>query len=158
AWPRRTSSARLHGRTESGFSKSQFSNIQGQVNFMERKRASDYPQELLDLFDRYVHGELDRRGFLEGAKRFAGGGLPAAAIWESLRPNYAWAQQVPKNDSRLKTEYVTVPSPQGNENIKGYLVRPAKAAGKLPGILVVHENRGLNPYIEDVARRLGTEN
>jgi carboxymethylenebutenolidase len=125
---------------------------------MERKKASDYPQELLDLFDRYVHGELDRRGFLEGAKKFAAGGVTAMAIWESLRPNYAWAEQVPKNDSRLKTEYVTVPSPQGNGEIKGYLVRPAKAGGKLPGILVVHENRGLNPYIEDVARRLGTEN
>ncbi len=125
---------------------------------MERKNASDYPQELLDLFDRYVHGELDRRGFLEGAKKFAVGGLTAMAIWESLRPNYAWAQQVPKDDSRLKTEYATVPSPKGNGSIKGYLVRPAKAAGKLPGVLVVHENRGLNPYIEDVARRLGAEN
>src|SRR5438034_5303736 len=124
---------------------------------MERKRANEYPQELLDLFDRYVHGELDRRGFLEGAKKFAVGGVTAAAIWESLRPNYAWAQQVPKDDSRLKTEYVTVPSPQGNESIRGYLVRPA-AGGKRPGVLVVHENRGLNPYIEDVARRLGTEN
>ncbi len=125
---------------------------------MERKKASDYPQELLDLFDRYVHGDLDRRGFLEGAKKFAVGGLTATAIWESLRPNYAWAQQVPKNDSRIKAEYVTVPSPQGNGSIRGYLVRPANASGKLPGILVVHENRGLNPYIEDVARRLGTEN
>src|SRR5579883_3311670 len=125
---------------------------------MDRKKASDYPQELLDLFDRYVHGELDRRGFLDGAKRFAVGGLTATAIWESLRPNYAWAEQVPKNDSRIKTEYATVPSPQGNGSIRGYLVRPAKAAGKLPGVLVVHENRGLNPYIEDVARRLGTEN
>src|SRR2546423_9443183 len=125
---------------------------------MDRKKATDFPQELLNLFDRYVHGDLDRRGFLDGAKKFATGGLTAAAIWESLRPNYAWAQQVSKNDSRLKIEYVTVPSPQGNGSIKGYLVRPAKAAGKLPGILVVHENRGLNPYIEDVARRLGTEN
>jgi carboxymethylenebutenolidase len=125
---------------------------------MERKKASDYPQELLDLFDRYVHGEMDRRDFLEGAKKFATGGLTATAIWESLRPNYAWAQQVPKDDSRLKTEYASVPSPQGNGSIRGYLVRPAKASGKLPGVLVVHENRGLNPYIEDVARRLGTEN
>src|SRR5947209_16636941 len=98
---------------------------------MERKKANDYPQELLDLFDRYVHGELDRRGFLEGAKKFATHGLTAAAIWESLRPNYAWAEQVPKDDSRLKTEYVSVPSPQGNGTIKGYLVRPAKASGKL---------------------------
>jgi carboxymethylenebutenolidase len=124
---------------------------------MDRKKASDYPQELLNLFDRYVHGELDRRGFLEGAKKFAAGGMTAMAIWESLRPNYAWAQQVPKDDSRLKTEYATVASPEGNGSIRGYLVRPAKAAGKLPGVLVVHENRGLNPYIEDVARRLGTE-
>src|SRR5579884_100878 len=125
---------------------------------MERKKASDYPQELLDLFDRYVHGELDRRGFLEGAKKFATGGLTAAALWESLRPNYAWAEQVPKNDSRLKTEYATVDSPQGNGTIRGYLARPAKASGKLPGIMVVHENRGLNPYIEDVARRLAVDN
>jgi carboxymethylenebutenolidase len=124
---------------------------------MERKNASEFPQELLNLFDLYVHGDIDRRSFLEGAKKFATGGLTAAAIFESLRPNYAWAQQVPKDDSRIKTEQVTVPSPQGNENIKGYLVRPANASGKLPGVLVIHENRGLNPYIEDVARRLGTE-
>jgi carboxymethylenebutenolidase len=125
---------------------------------MERKKAGDFPQELLNLFDLYVHGEIDRRAFLDGAKKFAIGGITAAALWESLRPHYAWAQQVPKNDSRIKTEYVTVPSPKGNGSIKGYLVRPADAAGKLPGVLVVHENRGLNPYIEDVARRLGTAN
>ena len=123
---------------------------------MERKKASDYPQELLDLFDRYVHGDLDRRGFLDGAKKFAVGGVTATAIWESLRLNYAWAQQIPKQDARIKTESATVPSPQGNGEIRGYLVRPAKTSGKLPGVLVVHENRGLNPYIEDVARRLGT--
>ena len=123
---------------------------------MERKKATDYPQELLDLFDRYVHGDIDRRAFLDGAKKFAVGGVTATAIWESLRPNYAWAQQVPKDDARLKTESATVPSPQGNGEIRGYLVRPAKTPGKLPGVLVVHENRGLNPYIEDVARRLGT--
>src|SRR5438477_12627662 len=125
---------------------------------MERRKASDYPQELLNLFDRYVHGELDRRGFIEGAKKFAVGGMTATAIWESLRPNYAWAQQVAKDDGRLKTEYATFPSPEGNGSIRGYLVRPAKAAGKVSGVLVVHENRGLNPYIEDVARWLGTEN
>src|SRR5438105_8072258 len=125
---------------------------------MERKNATDFPQDLLNLFDRYVHGDIDRRDFLEGAKKYAVGGLTATAIWESLRPNYAWAQQVPKDDSRIKTEYATVPSPEGNGNIRGYLVRPAKATGKAPGVLVVHENRGLNPYIEDVARRLGTEN
>ncbi len=120
---------------------------------MERKKASDYPQELLDLFDLYVHGDIDRRGFLEGAKRFATGTLTATAIWESLRHNYAWAEQVPKNDSRIKTESVTVDSPKGNANIKCYLARPADG-GKFPVVLVVHENRGLNPYIEDVARRL----
>ncbi len=125
---------------------------------MERKKASDYPQELLNLFDLYVHGEIGRRDFLEGAKKFAVGGLTAMAIWESLRPNYAWAQQVPKDDSRIHAEYATVPSPEGNGNIRGYFVRPANAAGKLPGVLVVHENRGLNPYIEDVARRLGAAN
>jgi carboxymethylenebutenolidase len=124
---------------------------------MERKKASDYPQELLNLFDHYVHGEIDRRSFLDGAKKFAGVGS-ATAIWESLRPNYAWAQQVPKDDSRIKTEYVTVDSPQGNGKIRGYFVRPANATGQLPGVLVIHENRGLNPYIEDVARRLGTAN
>ncbi len=125
---------------------------------MERKKASDFPQELLDLFDRYVHGELPRREFLEGAKKFATGGITAAIIFESLRPNYAWAQQVAKDDPRIRTGYATVPSPEGNGSIKGYLVQPANAAGKLPGVLVVHENRGLNPYIEDVARRLGAAN
>ena len=125
---------------------------------MERKKASDFPQELLNLFDKYVHGDIERRDFLEGAKKFATGGLTVAMIFESLRPNYAWAEQVPKDDPRIKTEYVTVDSPAGNGKIKGYLVRPAKAGGKLPGVLVVHENRGLNPYIEDVARRLGTSN
>ena len=125
---------------------------------MERRKASDYPQELLNLFDRYVHGDIDRRNFWMARKKFAVGGVTATAILESLRPNYAWAQQVPKDDKRIKTEYATVPSPQGNGSIKGYLVRPANASGKLPGVLVVHENRGLNPYIEDVARRLATAN
>lgn len=124
---------------------------------MERKKASDFPPELLELFDRYVHGDLDRRGFLDGAKRFATGGLTATALWESLRPNYAWAQQVPKDDPRIVTSYATVDSPQGNGSIRGYLARPAKP-GPWPAVLVVHENRGLNPYIEDVARRLGTAN
>ena len=94
---------------------------------MERRKASEYPQELLDLFDRYVHGDIDRRNFLEGAKKFAVGGMTATAIWESLRPNYAWAQQVPKDDKRIKTEYVTVPSPEGNGSIKGYLARAGGA-------------------------------
>ncbi len=125
---------------------------------MERKKASDFPQELLDIFDLYVHGDIDRREFLERAKKFAVGGVTAAMLLEGLKPNYAWAQQVPKDDSRIKAEYATVPSPDGNGEIKGYLVRPAKATGKLPGVLVVHENRGLNPYIEDVARRVATAN
>ncbi len=125
---------------------------------MERKKATDFPQELLNLFDKYVHGDVSRRGFLDGAKKFAVGGLTAAAILESLRPNFAWAQQVAQGDRRIQTEYATVSSPQGYGNIRGYLVRPANASGRLPGVLVIHENRGLNPYIEDVARRLGTEN
>ena len=125
---------------------------------MERKKASDYPQELLDLFHEYQHGDITRRDFLDRAKKFAVGGLTVTAIFESLRPNYAWAQQVPKDDARLKTEYATVPSPQGNGNIKGYFARPANANGKVPGVLVIHENRGLNPYIEDVARRLAVAN
>ncbi len=125
---------------------------------MERKTADEYPQELLDIFDIYVHGGMDRREFLARAQKFAVGGVTAMALWESLRPNYAWAQQVAKDDTRLKTERVTVPSPHGNTEIKGYLVHPVeKTEHKLPGVLVIHENRGLNPYIEDVARRLGTE-
>ncbi|PYQ99757.1 MAG: dienelactone hydrolase [Acidobacteria bacterium] len=125
---------------------------------MERKKASDYPQELLDLFHEYQHGDIDRRTFLDRAGKFAVGGLTVAAIFEGLRPNYAWAQQVPKDDARLKTEYATVQSPQGNGSIKGYFARPARASGKLPGVLVIHENRGLNPYIEDVARRFAVAN
>ena len=127
---------------------------------MERKKASDFPQELLDEFHLYVHGDIDRRTFLDRAGKYAVGGLTAAAILDMLKPNYAWAEQVPKDDKRIKTEYATVPSPQGNGSIKGYLVRPANASAsaKVPAVLVVHENRGLNPYIEDVARRLGTAN
>ncbi|HKT80880.1 MAG TPA: dienelactone hydrolase family protein [Vicinamibacterales bacterium] len=122
---------------------------------MERKKASDFPQELLDLFHLYQHGEIDRRSFLQGAGKFAVGGLTAASILDLLKPNYAWAQQVPKDDARIKSEIATAPSPQGNGTIKGYLVRPASGT-RFPSILVVHENRGLNPYIEDVARRLAT--
>jgi len=122
---------------------------------MERRKASEFDQELLNLFDQYVHGGISRRDFMDGAAKFAVGGLTAAAIFEALRPNYAFAEQVPKDDKRLKTEYVTFTSPQGYENVRAYPVRPAEAQGKLPGVLVVHENRGLNPYIEDVARRLG---
>src|SRR5437899_1794410 len=124
---------------------------------MERKKASDFPQELLNLFDGYVHGGISRRQFLDRAQRFAVGGVTAAALFQMLKPNYAWAVQVPTDDKRIKAEYVTVPSPQGNGSIKGYLVRPANDT-KLPAVLVVHENRGLNPYIEDVARRLAVAN
>jgi carboxymethylenebutenolidase len=124
---------------------------------MERKKAADFPQALLDLFDGYVHGGISRRDFLAGAQKFAVGGVTAAALFQMLKPNYAWAVQVPADDKRIKAEYVTVPSPQGNGSIKGYLVRPANAA-KLPCVLVIHENRGLNPYIEDVARRLAVAN
>jgi carboxymethylenebutenolidase len=125
---------------------------------VERTTAADFPQELLNLFDHYVHGEISRRQFLDGAAKYAVGGLTAMAIWDSLRPNYALAEKVPKDDKRLKTEYATVSSPQGNGSVRGYFVRPASANGRLPGVLVIHENRGLNPYIEDVARRLGTAN
>jgi len=121
---------------------------------MERKKATDFSQELLNLFDQYVHGGIDRRQFLDGAQKFAVGGMTAAALLEMLKPNYAWAIQVPKDDPRIIVESATVSSPQGTGNIKGTLVRPAKAIGKVPTVLVVHENRGLNPYVEDVARRL----
>jgi carboxymethylenebutenolidase len=121
---------------------------------MERKTADEYPQELLDLFHEYQHGEIDRRAFLRGAARFAVGGVTAVAILESLRPNYAWAQTVDPQDDEIKAEYATVKSPKGNGEIKGYLVMPSKGE-KYPAVLVIHENRGLNPYIEDVARRLG---
>ncbi len=120
---------------------------------MERQRASEYPQELLDLFHEYQHGDITRREFLDRARAYAVGGLTAAAIWESLRPNYAWAEQVSKDDTRITVGYETVQSPEGNGSIKGYLARPAQASGKRPAVLVIHENRGLNPYIEDVVRR-----
>ena len=124
---------------------------------MERKKADDFDPELLALFDQYVHGGVDRRQFLERASRFAVGGVTAAALLESLSPQYAWAQQVAPDDKRIQAEYATYPSPQGYGKVKGYLARPA-GAGKLPAMLVVHENRGLNPYIEDVVRRLAVAN
>jgi carboxymethylenebutenolidase len=124
---------------------------------MERKQASDYPQELLDLFHEYQHGDITRRTFLDRAGRFAVGGLTVAAIFESLRPNYAWAQQAKPDDKRIKVGYEVVQSPTGNGSIKGYLARPAKG-NKHAVIIVIHENRGLNPYIEDVARRLALVN
>src|SRR6516162_1089716 len=120
---------------------------------MHRKKSSDFPQELLDLFDGYVHGGISRRQFLDRAQKFAVAGVTAAALLRMLKPNYAWAIQIQPDDKRIKAETATVPLPQGNGSIKGYLVRPANEV-KLPSVLVIHENRGLNPYIEDVARRL----
>ena len=121
---------------------------------MPRKTAHDFDQELLILFDAYVHGAIDRRGFLDKAAKYAVGGVTAAALLEALNPKFAEAQQVPKDDKRLQTEWLDYQSPQGYGKMHGYFVRPANAKGKLPGILVVHENRGLNPHIEDITRRL----
>ena len=123
---------------------------------MERKKASDFDPQLLNLFDRYVHGGINRREFLEGAAKFAIGGLTATALWDMLRPNYALAQQVPKDDKRIKAEYTMYPSPKGNSSngmMSGLLARPA-TGDKFAAVVVIHENRGLNPYIEDVVRRL----
>jgi carboxymethylenebutenolidase len=124
---------------------------------MERKKASDFPQEVLDLFDGYVHGRMNRREFLDRATKYAIGGFTAAAMLETLSPNFAWAQQVAKDDARIRAEYLTYTSPQGSGTMRGYFARPATPGGRMPGVLVIHENRGLNPYIEDVARRLAVE-
>ena len=120
---------------------------------MERKKASDFPPQVMELFDGYVHGTVSRRDFLDRAAAYTAGGMGAAAMLASLSPNFAWAQQVPKDDKRIKVESVDYDSPKGSGKMRGYLARPAKA-GKAPGVVVIHENRGLNPYIEDVARRL----
>jgi carboxymethylenebutenolidase len=125
---------------------------------MERKTAHDFDQDLLILFDAYVHGALDRRGFLEQASRYAVGGVTAAMLLDQLSPKFAEAQVVRTDDERIVVEYIEYDSPSGYGKMRGYLARPAKAAGKLPGILVIHENRGLNPHIEDVARRFALEN
>jgi carboxymethylenebutenolidase len=125
---------------------------------MQRKTAQDFDQELLILFDAYVHGTLDRRGFLERAQKFAVGGVTATMLLGALSPNFAAAQQVAPTDPRITTETLAFPSPTGSGTVKGYLARPAKASGPLPAILVVHENRGLNPHIEDIARRLALDN
>ena len=126
------------------------------IGMDSRKTAKDFPQELIDLYDEYVHGQTDRRGFLDRASRFAVGGVTAASLLAALSPKYALAEQVAKDDARIKVSYETYESPAGGGKMKGYLARPAKAEGKLPGIIVIHENRGLNPYIEDVTRRLAT--
>jgi len=125
---------------------------------MERRKASDYPPDVLKLFDGYVHGVINRREFLDRAAKYAVGGFTAAAMLESLSPNFALAQQVPKTDSRIHAEYLPYPSPEGSGTMRGYFARPANLSRNLPGVVVIHENRGLNPYIEDVARRLAVEN
>jgi carboxymethylenebutenolidase len=119
--------------------------------------AADFDQELLILFDAYVHGDIDRRGFLDRASKFAVGGMTAAGLLAALSPDFARAQVVPTGDPRIKTEVVTFDAPSGSGQVKAYVAMPAKATGKLPGVLVVHENRGLNPHIEDIARRLAVD-
>jgi carboxymethylenebutenolidase len=126
---------------------------------MVRKTVADFDPQVLLLFDAYVHGALDRRGFLDKAAKYAVGGVTASMLLEQLNPKFAEAQVVAKDDPRLKAEYVEFASPQGYGKVKGYLVRPAKSAGqRLPGVLVIHENRGLNPHIEDIARRVALDN
>ena len=120
-----------------------------------RKKASDFPQEVLKLFDGYVHGFIERRDFLEGTARVLGGGAAALGVLEALQPRYAWAQQVPPSDARIRAEYVEYPSPTGSGTMRGYMAVPEGATERKPGVLVIHENRGLNPYIEDVVRRFG---
>ncbi len=125
---------------------------------MQPKTAADFDQELLILFDAYVHGGIDRRGFLQQAQKFAAGGVSAAMLLASLSPDFSIAQVLPKGDSRIRTELVSYASAGGSGTMKGYLAMPAHASGLLPGVLVVHENRGLNPHIEDIARRLAVDN
>lgn len=120
---------------------------------MNRMTAEDFDPELLELYDFYVHGMITKRDFLDRSAKWAIGGLTAVAILNMLSPDYALAEQVSFNDPDILPEYITYPSPNGTGDVRGYLVKPAKASGKLPAVLVVHENRGLNPYIEDVARR-----
>ena len=122
---------------------------------MNRLTAKDFAPELLELYDYYAHGRINRRQFLDRAALFTFAGMNASALLAALSPNYALAEQVAFTDPEIFAEYVTYPSPKGHGDVRGYLVRPAKASGKLPSVVVVHENRGLNPYIEDVARRLG---
>jgi carboxymethylenebutenolidase len=124
---------------------------------LPRHKASDFHPEVLRLFDAYVHGGIDRRVFLERAARFAAAGMTATALLEALSPKFAEAQQVPPKDPRIESSIVELDAPKGYGKVRSYQVRPAKASGKLPIVLVVHENRGLNPHIEDVARRFALE-
>jgi carboxymethylenebutenolidase len=125
---------------------------------MPKLTANDFSPEVLKLFDQYVHGIIPRREFLTSASKFAAAGLTAEGLLGILSPQFAEATQVPADDKRLKTEWVEIASPDGNGKVRGYLVKPAKFSGKLPTVLVVHENRGLNPHIEDIARRLALDN
>ena len=125
---------------------------------MERKTAHDFDQELLILFDAYVHGALDRRGFLDKAAKYAVGGVTAAMLLDQLSPKFLAAQVVKPEDPRIKVQHIEYDSPKGYGKMRGYLAQPAKAPGKLPAVLVIHENRGLNPHIEDIARRLALDN
>jgi len=125
---------------------------------MTRQTAKDFHPQALKLFDQYVHGQLSRRGFLQRAAQFAAAGVTAEGLLMALSPRFAEAQQVKADDARIKTRFVEYPSPKGYGKLRGYLAQPAKAKGKLPTVLVVHENRGLNPHIEDVARRLAVDN
>lgn len=122
---------------------------------VRRMTAKDFPQELLDLYDYYAHGKITKREFLNGAAKFTVAGVTAAMLLDQLAPNYALAQQVAPDDAAIETQRITYPSPNGHGEVNAYLVKPADSTGKLPAVLVIHENRGLNPYIEDVARRLG---
>jgi carboxymethylenebutenolidase len=124
---------------------------------MPRQTADDFAPEVLKLFDQYVHGGISRRGFLDGAGKYAVGGMTAAGLLEALSPDFAQAQQVSPTDARLVTSRLNFDSPQGYGKASGYLAKPAKAGADIPAILVVHENRGLNPHIEDIARRLALE-
>ncbi len=125
---------------------------------MERKTASDFHPEVLRLFDQYVHGLIDRRAFLARAAKFTAGGMTASMLLEALNPRFAEAQQVAKDDPRLDAKTVEFDSPRGSGTMRGYLAAPVRAQGKLPGILVIHENRGVSPHIEDVTRRIALEN
>lgn len=125
---------------------------------MTRKTAANFDPEVLGLFDLYVHGLTSRRSFLDGIAKFAVGGVTAMGLLEALSPQFAAAQQVPKDDPRISASYLEFPSPDGYGTLRGYLARPARAEGKLPTILAIHENRGLNPHIEDIARRLALDN
>ena len=120
--------------------------------------ASDFAPEVMKLFDQYVHGIIDRRAFLNSATKYAVGGMTATTLLDALNPKFAEAQQVKKDDPRITVQYVEYQSPDGYGKMRGYLATPAKASGKLPGVVVVHENRGLNPHIEDIARRLALDN